>query len=109
MVITVSSPQVIERKYIIDILEGLSELEDTFATAFESLERPDLATLVRGGKKYQRIPFVIGTDFSDLPVLFLAFRQLVLGQILKPTFEEWKKEAWERYKAHPFFALKTMT
>jgi hypothetical protein len=101
-------PQVIQRKYI-DNLAGLSELEDTFTTAFESLERPDLAALVRGGKKYQRIPFVIGTDFSDLPILFLAFRQLVLGKNLKPTFEEWKKEAWDKYKAHPFLALKTMT
>jgi hypothetical protein len=94
----------------IDILAGLSELEDTFATAFESLDRPDLAALVRGGKKYQRIPFVVGgSDFSDLPNLFLAFRQLVLGKDSKPTFEEWKKEAWEKYKGHPFLALKMMT
>ena len=108
MATTVSAPQVYSGRYI-NILAGLSELENTFVTAFESLERPDLAALVRGGKKYQRLPFVIGSHFSDLPNLFLAFRQLVLGIDSKPTFEEWKKEAWGKYKGHPFLALKMMT
>ena len=37
-----------------------------------NLNGPDLAALVRGGKKYRRLPFVIGGaaggDFSDLPI-----------------------------------------
>ncbi|KAF8903325.1 hypothetical protein CPB84DRAFT_1774571, partial [Gymnopilus junonius] len=88
---------------------NLSDLENAFAGAFDLLQRPDLAMLVRGGKKYQRLPFVIGTDFFDLPNLFLAFRQLVLGQDSKPTFGEWKKEAWEKYKDHSFLASQTMS
>ena len=107
MATTVSGLPVHSEKYI-DILAGLSELEDTFVTAFESLERPNLAALVRGGKKYQRLPFVIGSDISGPPNLFLAFRKLVLGNCSKPIFEEWKKEAWEKYKGHRFLVLKTM-
>jgi hypothetical protein len=42
--------------------KSLLQVEDAFVTALESLERPDLAALVRGGKKY--IPFVIGTTVS---------------------------------------------
>jgi len=91
-----------------DGYNGLSELEDAFAFAFESLECPDLAALVRGGNEYQRLPFVIGSYVSDLPNLFLAFRQLVLGKDSKPTFEEWKKEAWGKYKGHPFLAVVSM-
>jgi hypothetical protein len=64
--------------------------------------------LVRGGKKYQRLLFVIGAAFIDLPTLFLAFRQLVLGEDSKPTFEEWKKIAWERYESDPFLKSKIM-
>ena len=109
MATMVSGPPPGHSEKYVDILAGLSELEDTFATAFESLDRPDLAALVRGGKKYQRIPFVVGSDFSILPNLFLAFRQLVLGKDSNPTFEKWKKEAWEKYKGHPFLALKMMT
>jgi len=87
----------------------LSELENTFAAAFDTLERPDLAAFVRSGKKYQRLPFVIGYDFIDLPNLFLAFRQLVLSEESKPTFEEWKTKAWKKYKRDPFLTSKIMT
>jgi len=59
-------------------------------------------------QQYQRLPFVIGYDFTDLPNLFLAFRQLVLSEESKPTFEEWKKKAWNKYKRDPFLASKIM-
>jgi hypothetical protein len=96
-----------ERTTTTSYMPDLSELENTFAAAFDTLERPDLAALVRNGKKYQRLPFIIGSDFMDLPNLFLAFRQLVLNEESKPTFEDWKKIAWEKYKSdHSFLALK---
>jgi hypothetical protein len=85
-------PPVHSEKYI-DILADFSELEgSTFASAFEYLERPNLAALVRGVKKYQHLPFVIGSYFSDLPNLFLAFRHLVLGKDSKPTLKSGKRK-----------------
>ena len=87
----------------------LSELKNTFTAAFNTLEHSDLAVFIRSGKKYQRLSFVIGSDFIDLPNIFLTFHQLVLSEESKPTFEEWKNKAWKKYKGDPFLAWRTMT
>ena len=84
-----------------ECLAGLSEFEDAFAAVLESLECPDLAALVRGGKKYQRISFVTGTNFSDLPESLSCISSASSGS--KSTFEDWKKKTLgKKYKKYSF-------
>jgi hypothetical protein len=81
---------------------SLCPREVALINAYEKLGRPDMAQLVRKGKKFQRLSFVLNGRQID-PVELLAIRAAFLdlpdGVTGQPTtMAEWIRVASERYQ-----------
>ncbi|KZV98979.1 hypothetical protein EXIGLDRAFT_266179 [Exidia glandulosa HHB12029] len=80
-----------------DFYDGVNTLsadETTLAKALQALERPDLATYVVNGKKYQRFQFCVGGRIENMEEFWPLFRSLMEAVGLR----EWV--SWDAWKSH---------
>jgi hypothetical protein len=74
----------------------LSALETELAVALEEKAHQTLATYVRHGKKYQRLPFVIGGEVRDLEGLFMGLYRATYP-LQEVSWAEWLEQATVKY------------
>ncbi|KAI9823220.1 MAG: hypothetical protein M1826_000233 [Phylliscum demangeonii] len=84
---------------------GLALEEEQFADLFQNRGRPDLAALVRNGRRFQRFLFFLGgglsSDRKEFEALFQGLRASLTteGQEFKAPedYAQWREDAIKRY------------
>jgi len=83
---------------------GIGTDEELFARAFEYVDRPDIADIIRKGRKYRAIEYSIYTDTQngdDFESLFAGAWRVIEGDNEEFSWDAWKKVAQLRYP-NPF-------
>jgi hypothetical protein len=78
----------------------ISTDEETFAQEFESVDRPDIANIIRHGRRYRSVDYALYTDThdrEDFEGLFAGAWRVIEGEEREFSWDSWKKVAQKQY------------